>query len=65
MTIARRIVGALLALTGAVWLGQGLRLIQGSSMTGSTFWAVMGAVCLGGGVLLLGWPWHGQSSVDT
>jgi hypothetical protein len=58
MTIARRIVGALLALTGAVWLGQGLRLIQGSSMTGSTFWAVVGAACLAGGLFLLGWPWR-------
>jgi hypothetical protein len=58
MTVARRILGALLVLTGAVWLGQGLRLIQGSSMTGSTFWAVAGAVCLVGGLVLLGWPWR-------
>jgi hypothetical protein len=65
VVILRRVSGALLALTGVVWIGQGTTLIQGSSMTGSTFWAVMGAVCLGGGVLLLGWPWHGQSSVDT
>ena len=50
MTIARRILGALLALTGIVWLGQGLDLIQGSSMTGSTFWAVVGALCLAGGL---------------
>jgi hypothetical protein len=58
MTVARRIVGALLALTGLVWLGQGLDLIQGSSMTGSTFWAVVGALCLVGGLFLLGWPWR-------
>jgi hypothetical protein len=58
MTIARRILGALLALTGAVWLGQGLQLIQGSSMTRSTFWAVVGALCLAGGLFLLGWPWR-------
>ncbi len=58
MTIARRILGALLALTGIVWLGQGLDLISGSSMTGSTFWAVVGALCLAGGLLLLGWPWR-------
>ena len=65
MVILRRVIGALLCLTGLVWIGQGTTLIQGSSMTGSTFWAVMGAVCLGGGVVLLGWPWRGQSSVDT
>jgi hypothetical protein len=46
-------------LTGAVWLGQGLNLIQGSSMTGSTFWAITGAACVVAGVILLGWPWRG------
>lgn len=58
MTVARRILGALLALTGAVWLGQGLDLIQGSSMTGSRFWAVVGALCIAVGLFLLGWPWR-------
>jgi hypothetical protein len=58
MTIARRILGAALVLTGAVWLGQGLNLIQGSSMTGSTFWAVTGAVCIVAGLALLSWPWR-------
>ena len=55
--IVRRVVGALLCLTGVVWIGQGTNLIQGSSMTGSTFWAVTGAVCVVGGLFLLGWPW--------
>jgi hypothetical protein len=58
MTAVRRILGALLVLTGAVWLGQGLRLIQGSSMTGSTFWAVVGGLCIAGGLIVLGWPWR-------
>ena len=58
MAIARRIVGALLVLTGAVWIGQGLGQIHGSSMTGSSFWAVVGALCLAGGLALLGWPWR-------
>lgn len=58
MTIARRILGALLVLTGLVWIGQGTTLIQGSSMTGSTFWAVVGALCVAGGLFLLGWPWR-------
>jgi hypothetical protein len=58
MVILRRAVGVLLCLTGLVWIGQGTSLIQGSSMTGSTFWAVMGAVCVVAGLILLGWPWR-------
>ena len=58
MTIARRVVGAVLVLIGFVWIGQGTTLIQGSSMTGSTFWAVMGAICFVAGLVLLGWPWR-------
>jgi hypothetical protein len=57
VTVARRILGALLFLTGMVWIGQGLGWIHGSSMTGSTFWAVTGAVCVVAGLVLLGWPW--------
>jgi hypothetical protein len=62
--IFRRVVGALLCLTGVVWIGQGTNLIQGSSMTGSTFWAVAGAVCFVAGLVLLGWPWW-QSRTDS
>lgn len=58
MTLARRIVGALLVVTGAIWIGQGLDLIQGSSMTGSSFWAIAGGLCFLCGVALLGWPWR-------
>jgi hypothetical protein len=64
VVIVRRIVGALLSLTGVVWIGQGTNLIGGSSMTGSTFWAVMGAVCLAAGIFLLGWPWR-QSPAES
>jgi hypothetical protein len=58
MTIARRILGGVLVLTGAVWIGQGLNLIQGSSMTGSDFWAIVGACCVVAGLGLLSWPWR-------
>ena len=52
----------MLVLTGAVWLGQGLKLIQGSSMTGSTFWAVTGGLCVAAGLGLLSWPWRGYEA---
>jgi RecA-family ATPase len=58
VTVTRRILGALLVIVGGIWLGQGLNLIQGSSMTGSTFWAVAGAICLVAGLGLLSWPWR-------
>lgn len=58
MVIARRLVGAVLVLTGAVWAGQGTNMIQGSSMTGSAFWAIIGALCVVAGLVLLGWPWR-------
>jgi hypothetical protein len=58
VTVARRIVGAALVLTGAVWIGQGTNLIHGSSMTGSTFWAAVGGACVATGLGLLAWPWR-------
>jgi hypothetical protein len=58
MTPMRRLLGAAFVLTGGVWLGQGLNLISGSSMTGSTFWAVTGGICVVLGLGLLSWPWR-------
>ncbi|HJQ52016.1 MAG TPA: hypothetical protein VJ838_16080 [Gaiellaceae bacterium] len=61
--IARRVMGVVLFFTGVVWVGQGTSVIMGSSMTGSTFWAVMGGLCIVGGLALLGWPWRQTRSV--
>lgn len=58
MIAVRRVLGALLVLTGVVWVGQGTNVIGGSSMTGSTFWAVVGVACVVLGIGLLGWPWR-------
>ena len=46
MRATRLVVAVLLALVGLVWLGQGLGAIGGSVMTGSPFWAVVGAAML-------------------
>jgi hypothetical protein len=56
MSVARRVLGVLLVLAGVVWFGQGVGWIHGSSMTGSTFWAVVGALCIVAGLGLLTWP---------
>lgn len=49
------VLGALLALAGAVWLAQGLNLpfAPGSFMTADPLWAAIGTVTLVIGVLLV------------
>ena len=47
------IAGALMFLMGGVWLLQGIGILPGSFMTGQVFWAVMGAVFMAVGGLLV------------
>jgi hypothetical protein len=47
------VIGIVLCLVGAVWIGQGIGVIHGSFMTGEAVWAVIGAVALLFGVSLL------------
>ena len=47
------IVGGLMVLLGGVWLLQGVGILPGSFMTGQPFWAVMGAISLAVGGLLV------------
>ncbi len=53
MRVAATGLGVLLVLAGIIWLLQGLNVLPGSFMTGQSFWAFVGAVCLvlGGGLL--------------
>jgi hypothetical protein len=51
--LVRFVVGALLAVVGAVWVGQGVGWIEGSFMTGEAVWAVIGAVCIVAGAFLV------------
>jgi hypothetical protein len=47
------IVGGLMVLVGAVWLLQGVGILPGSFMTGQLFWAMVGAIFLVVGGLLV------------
>jgi hypothetical protein len=38
---------------GLVWLGQGIGWIPGSFMTGSVFWAIIGAIAVIVGIVLM------------
>ena len=48
--------GALLALMGTVFFLQGIGLLQGSTMTGETSWAIIGPVlvAVGGALIAFG-----------
>ena len=54
MRRTRIVLGIVIALVGLVWLGQGLGLLPGTLMSGSAFWAAVGAaLVIGGGLLLV------------
>lgn len=57
-------VGAVVVLIGAVWLLQGIGVLQGSVMSGQGLWVVVGAaaVVLGASLLYLGVPRRGPAS---
>jgi glucose dehydrogenase len=44
MRRSRIALSLVLALVGLVWLGQGVGIIGGSAMSGSSFWAIAGVV---------------------
>ena len=45
-------LGVLLTVAGVVWALQGLGYVGGSSMTGSSFWAIVGPIVAAAGVSL-------------
>lgn len=47
------VVGVLLILLGALWGLQGLGVVGGSAMSGTTLWAVVGPIVAVVGVILL------------
>lgn len=47
------VVGGLIALMGGVWMLQGVGVLPGSFMTGQAFWAIVGAIMLVAGGLLV------------
>ncbi len=58
------LIGAILVLVGAIWLLQGVGVLQGSVMTGQSLWVVVGAVALvlGAGLVYLAFPRRGTAS---
>ena len=56
------VLGALLALLGALWTLQGAGVVGGSFMTGSRLWLVIGVVAFIAGVGLLARSIRGRAS---
>ena len=55
MTLRRAVglsIAGVMVLVGALWTGQGLGWIGGSSMSGESFWAIVGPIVAGLGVAL-------------
>jgi hypothetical protein len=56
MSWVRLVIGAIAVLVGLLWIGQGLNLIGGSSMSGHGGYAVLGIIVVAIGAWLL---WSG------
>jgi hypothetical protein len=54
--VLRLLIGVALCLIGAVWVGQGVGWIGGSFMSGQAAWAVIGAVAIVLGVVVIRGP---------
>ena len=52
MRRAEAVLGVMMVAAGGVWFLQGIRVLPGSFMTGSWFWAVTGAVVAVAGIVL-------------
>ncbi len=53
MRWGRLALGAVMDVVGLVWFLQGMRVLPGSFMTGSMFWAVAGLVVMIAGMAVL------------
>jgi hypothetical protein len=52
----RYVLGAVVALVGLVWIGQGAGAIPGSFMSGDPFWAAAGLALVAAGAIYAAWP---------
>lgn len=48
------VIGVVLIVVGLVWTLQGFNVLQGSAMSGSSLWAVVGPIVLIVGLVVLG-----------
>lgn len=58
----RGVVGVVLIAIGGVWVAQGTGALAGSMMSGHSQYAVLGAVAILAGVVLLALAWRRRSA---
>lgn len=56
------LIAVLLMLIGLVWIGQGLGILGGGAMSGQSIWAIIGAVVLAVGVVVV---WRERAARDA
>nr|MDT0527287.1 hypothetical protein [Streptomyces sp. DSM 41633] len=55
-------IGVIVALFGLIWALQGFGVLQGSPMSNTTTWSVIGPITAVIGVVIAGWSWRKLSS---
>lgn len=58
------LIAVLLMLIGLVWIGQGVGIIGGGAMSGQSIWAIIGALALAVGIVVL-WRERAGSRAGT
>lgn len=53
MRRSRLVIAIILGLVGLAWIGQGLDIIKGSGMSGTSFWAFVGVVLIAIAVVIV------------
>ncbi|BBX25529.1 hypothetical protein [Mycolicibacterium alvei] len=51
-------IGVIVALFGLIWALQGFGVLQGSPMSNTTTWSVVGPITAVIGVVIAGWSWR-------
>ena len=53
MRASLNVLGVCLILIGGIWFLQGINVLPGSFMTGQLKWAIIGGLCIAGGIGML------------
>ena len=52
MRLSRIVIAGILVVAGLAWIAQGTGILEGSAMSGSSFWAIVGVILVVAGGLI-------------